>query len=218
MMCCHARPPLAFRIFVTWACVKSPSTPTSRTGFVQFWHFLDPISGLTCRGFCANWANTLVSFSGRRTHCICRGGVNRQNWAKRPIIRRSGSPRTPRGFHARPRAVLDPRSPGAPGRHFPQHDLPPPAGAAAGQRPRIGSRRFIAAAAIRCPIARSTTNISPSVRWRLERELPTPSSSALHSVATRCRQASRPACTRRNFADSTHLQAHLPRRSGYSPW
>lgn len=35
----------------------------------------------------------------------------------------------------------------------------------AGQRTRIGSRRFIAAAAFGCPIARTTTNISPSVRW-----------------------------------------------------
>jgi hypothetical protein len=73
--------------------------------------------------------------SGRRTHSICRGGVNRQNCSKRPIIRRSGSPGTPRGFHARPRAVLHPRSPEAPRRNFPQHDLPPPADRAAGPRP-----------------------------------------------------------------------------------
>ncbi len=101
-------------------------------------------------------------FLFRKTHALyLSGGVNRQNCSKRPVIRRSGSPRTPRGFHARPRAVLHPRSRKLLAA-FPATRSTTSCGQAAGPRP-YWKPTIISAGAIADRIALSTTTVSP---WR----------------------------------------------------
>jgi hypothetical protein len=71
-------------------------------------------------------------------------------------------------------------------------------------RVRIASREFIGRAAIAHAVARSKAIIDPSERRLPKQDPSTPRAATVHSVANRCTHADRPACTRRDLANSTH--------------